>query len=63
MMMITKKECAKCGQIKSLSEFGVDEQNDDGLRAVCKECHNKLRRDRHMQNKRGTGKDMTVTGG
>ena len=45
--MITNKECNACGKILPLDAFGIDIQNKDGLRAVCKECHNKTRRERY----------------
>jgi len=34
------KNCAKCGQSKAISEFGVSKQRKDGLRPWCKVCHN-----------------------
>lgn len=35
------KECTKCGELKSLEEFGKNKNSKDAKRAECKECHNK----------------------
>lgn len=34
----TEKICCRCGDKKSLSEFGKDKYNPDGLRYACKMC-------------------------
>lgn len=34
-----KKHCAKCTQVKSRAEFGVDKRTHDGLSYECKECY------------------------
>jgi hypothetical protein len=34
------KNCTKCGQGKTISEFGPSKQRKDGLRPWCKVCHN-----------------------
>lgn len=47
--MINAKECRKCGKIKPLNEFGKDIKNSDGHRAVCKVCHNDIRRMKYNQ--------------
>ena len=35
-----EKACTKCGEVKLLEDFGVDNRNKSGRRACCKECHN-----------------------
>ena len=35
-----EKACTKCGEVKPLEDFGVDNRNKSGRRACCKECHN-----------------------
>ena len=35
------KKCPKCGEIKNLSEFGIDRGRKDGHASKCKECKNK----------------------
>ena len=37
------KKCSKCGEIKSVSEFGISKR--DGIRSQCKICRNKKSRE------------------
>lgn len=41
------KKCNKCNQDKSISEFGKDSRNKDGLQGRCKKCQNERRRERY----------------
>jgi hypothetical protein len=34
------KICCRCGETKSLTEFGKDSRRKDGLKSFCKKCHN-----------------------
>jgi hypothetical protein len=43
------KRCAKCGEVKPLTAFGIHVGNSDGLRGACKMC----RRDEGLQRKYG----------
>lgn len=36
---ITTKRCAKCGEVKPVSEFYKSKESKDGLQSYCKECH------------------------
>lgn len=35
------KQCSQCKIFKELSEYHKDKSRNDGLRYICKECHNK----------------------
>lgn len=37
-----EKKCARCGEIKSVSEFGKNRSRKDGLNVYCKSCVSKL---------------------
>ena len=48
-MQIASKECAKCAQVKDLSNFGLNSRYKDGHQSYCKECmyeYDKSRRER-----------------
>jgi len=34
------KKCCRCGETKSINEFGKDVRRKDGLKSFCKKCHN-----------------------
>ena len=36
----TEKRCPRCGETKSLAEFGKNRSNTSGLAAYCRPCHN-----------------------
>jgi 5-methylcytosine-specific restriction endonuclease McrA len=38
------KSCAKCGEIKPLTDFAKDQHKADGITSRCKECRNAVRR-------------------
>lgn len=37
-----EKQCIKCNELKSHSEFNVHKATKDGLNSVCKPCKNKV---------------------
>ncbi len=41
-----KKQCVKCGKVKSRREFHSCEQMSDKKNSWCKDCHRKRHRDR-----------------
>lgn len=43
--MSDTKQCRKCGQVKSLSDFSREAAQKDGHRATCKECRKAVRSD------------------
>lgn len=47
------KECTKCGEVRSLDEFGPDKKNLDGKHFWCKSCMNKSTKERR-KTKEGT---------
>lgn len=48
---LVSKECSKCHEIKSVSEFHKCERNADGLQAKCKECRNENNKKYYQENK------------
>ena len=42
---LVSKECSKCHEIKSVSEFNKNKGKIDGLDSKCKECYKKYRKD------------------
>lgn len=46
------KQCNKCGDVKSISQFGKNNKNLDGLCATCKLCRNKEMQE-YRKTKRG----------
>lgn len=38
----TYKKCCRCGEIKLVQEFGVNNNLKSGITSVCKECRKKL---------------------
>ena len=50
-VMKTKK-CLKCGELKSINEFGNHKKNKDKLRCECKVCNNKRAKD-YLHTKNG----------
>jgi len=49
--MVEDKVCCRCNKRKSLSEFGKDGRNLDGLKYHCKECHNNYELKWRKENK------------
>jgi len=45
------KRCRKCNKLKKDSAFAKSSRNKDGLQSYCKECANRIRRER-FQNKK-----------
>lgn len=39
---VVGKICNKCGVFRVFSDYYADKRNGDGLRGICKECHNAL---------------------
>lgn len=37
-----EKKCPRCGEVKSISEFGVNRSRKDGLTCYCKTCTSKI---------------------
>ena len=44
------KFCKKCDSIRSIDDFNKDKSKIDGLRDICKECRNSLRRANRKNN-------------
>ena len=44
------KTCTKCGEEKPVTEFYAHHNAKDGLRSMCKVCHNQERREHHRLN-------------
>lgn len=36
--IITEKQCSRCGEVKSISEFGPDKRKPDGYQSQCRKC-------------------------
>ncbi len=49
--MIKIKQCTKCNEIKSLSEFHKCNANKDGYQYTCKQCRSFYNRTRYQNNK------------
>ena len=47
--MADDKLCTKCGKELPLTEFGINKQGQNGLRAACKACSNKYTRSLNRQ--------------
>lgn len=50
-MELIMKTCTKCNAEKTFTEFPKEKRNVDGLRNICKDCHNKKRRNNKEQSK------------
>ena len=50
------KTCSRCGELKSLAEFGKCKKNRDGLQGWCKECRNAYYRERNPESNRAAGR-------
>lgn len=48
---LIKKECSKCGEIKTVDCFHKNNQTIDGFRCFCKNCTNKSNRQSYENNK------------
>lgn len=44
------KTCSKCGETKSLKDFGKDSARKDGLRAYCRMCNSKSAQEWYRKN-------------
>lgn len=44
------KRCTKCGELKSLSEFGADRRKKDKKQSICKKCYNISRKQKILHN-------------
>ena len=45
------KLCTKCGQVKPVSEFGLNKSKKDGLQSHCKECVKAYKKKHYEENK------------
>ncbi len=45
------KVCSKCGVEKELSEFNKKRGTKDGVRAYCRDCHNRLYKEYYAKNR------------
>lgn len=50
MTEIKTKKCSKCGEVKTLDNFGKNKRSKDGLRYSCRECENSIRRKQNNNN-------------
>ena len=48
---LIKKECCKCGKIKSADNFSKHKGCKDGYNGECKECHSIYRKNYYLKNK------------
>lgn len=53
------KLCTKCGQVKPVSEFGLNKSKKDGLQCHCKECV-KVYKKQHYEDNKQYYKDKAV---
>lgn len=51
MDKIATKKCSKCGEIKSISEFGIHPGCKLGVNSRCKECAKKYHKKHYTENK------------
>ena len=49
--LIDMKICTECRIDKGIAEFGKSKKGHNGLRAICKECHNRINRKWAKDNK------------
>jgi hypothetical protein len=49
-MILKTKKCSKCGQIKSINEFGKNKRIKSGLSSWCKDCLAKYNKQWHISN-------------
>jgi len=52
------KQCSKCKELKSVSEFHKNKQTKDGFRPDCKDCCNKCHREYYQAHKVEKAKKM-----
>ena len=52
------KMCNKCNEVKPFGEYYADKRNGDGLRGICKDCHNSATADAYYKNHE-KGKEKT----
>ena len=45
------KRCSKCGEIKTLSEFGKNAAAKDGLQSWCRQCYAEYNAKRYIENR------------
>lgn len=49
--MDNEKRCPRCGQVKSLDEFGLNKSKPDGHSDYCKECAKEMSRESYYRTK------------
>lgn len=48
---MTTKTCTKCGETKTVDQFGKNRSHPDGLQSRCKTCHNACQRAYYDENR------------
>ena len=51
VVVMDGKKCAKCGEVKPLSEFNLHRKNKDGFDYKCRECAAELQREWRKRNR------------
>ena len=46
------KYCSKCSTTKTVDKFSLKLKSKDGYASICKECHNKYRKEYYIKNKK-----------
>ena len=54
VVVMDGKKCAKCGEVKPLSEFNLHRKNKDGFDYKCRECAAELQREWRKRNREKT---------
>jgi hypothetical protein len=49
-MITYTKCCGRCGEVKSADDFAYNARASDGCQSRCKQCDNKLHRERRLAN-------------
>ena len=47
-----EKICSKCGQLKSIEDFDILKNNNDGHAGACKSCKKKYRNSHNKEEER-----------
>lgn len=51
MKVYDMKRCTKCGVVKEVSEFGINNTRYDGLQTMCKICKREYGKQHYLRNK------------